>query len=487
MKIAFMQAYDPKYLYHSYLPPLGLGYLMSYVKRECWFIETSFHHKVETLIAEKPDIAAIGACSENFTDAQNHARRIKDELGIPVVVGNMHITALPHTLPQIFDVGVCGEGEISFAEILTLYKRTGKLEPHELTKINGICFHDNGKVHITPPVKLIKDLDILPYPDRDTLGDGWASDPSNEIHMVSSRGCPYRCSFCTSANNWKPFRFFSSDYVVKEIEYIRNKYNPKIIYFFDDLFIGHIGRFKEIVDKFKASKIYEGVDFRFYARADLMQDWIGEACAELNFHYIDFGFESNNPNVLKYLTKTKVKPETNQKCVDICRKYGLSLGGNFIMASPQETLEDMMDTYNFVERNRDVFDRVSMGPLHPNPGTPIWTEALQKGIVTEDMDFGRLAVTYDSFDKELFPYMSEVTPIDDFFNFWTKFNVMARDINNIGQMRRMVREKARISQAQYRAESELRRLKGSRMVQWALQLRDLKDKVVSKATKTAAL
>ena len=61
-----MQAYDPKYLYHSYLPPLGLGYLMGYIKRECWFVETSFHHKVDTLIAEKPDMAAIGALGRRY-------------------------------------------------------------------------------------------------------------------------------------------------------------------------------------------------------------------------------------------------------------------------------------------------------------------------------------------------------------------------------------------------------------------------------------
>ena len=158
----------------------------------------------------------------------------------------------------------------------------------------------------------------------------------------------------------------------------------------------------------------------------------------------------------------------------------MSLGGNFILGSPRETIEDMYDTYNFVERNRDAFDRVSMGPLHPNPGTPIWHEAIEKGIVTEDMDFGRLAVTYDSFDRETFPYMSEVVDIDTFFEFWTKFNIMSREINYIGQMRQLMREKGRLMNENFQINSELSTLHGSRLVKMALQMRDLKGKYFKK-------
>jgi radical SAM superfamily enzyme YgiQ (UPF0313 family) len=472
MKVSFLIAYDKNSPYQWSLPPLGIGYLSSYAKQRCWFLETTFHHKAPEVIDQKPDLVAISASTENFQQACEDAQTIKEALGVPILLGGMHITSLPHTLPAEFDVGCIGEGEQTFVDLVNLYHVKKCPDATDLEKIPGIVYHDKGTRAYGPPRNAIKDLDSLPYPDRETIDKGWGLAASDEVHLISSRGCPYRCSFCSSAKHWKTFRFFSANYVADEIEFLREKYNPEIVYFFDDLFIGHVGRWREVVRIFRERKLHEGVRFRAYARVDLVTEQMAAEFDELNFKYIDFGFETNSAKMLKYLTKTRVTPEVNQRAVDWLRENHISIGANFIIGSPPETLEDMMETHRFVERNRDAFDRCSVGPLQALPGTGIWEEAVAKGKVSEDMDWSRLGVSYETFDFDRFPFLGENVTPEDFLRIYTDFHHLAKEINYVGQIRRLVDQKAQREQEVQALQDELARLKGSRLVGAAMKLRD---------------
>jgi len=473
MHIAFITAYDIRNPYQVSLPPLGIGYLSAWVKQHCWDVTTSFHHTVDELVHAKPDIVAVSATSENFSDATIIATEAKDRLnGAPVILGGMHITSIPHVLPKVYDVGVIGEGENVFLELVKLYRETMKPSEQDLEKVPGICWHKEGKVVINPSSELIKDLDELPYPDRETIDHGWKLDASDTIHLISSRGCPYKCSFCSSSLHWKRFRFFSPEYVANEIAYLRERYNPEIIYFFDDLFVGHIGRWRKVVKLFRERGIHKGVEFRAYARVDLLTEQMAEEFDELNFRYIDFGLESNSQKILTYLTKTRVTPEINQRALDYCAASNISVGANFIIGSPDETTEDLNETYEFAERNRTKIDRCSVGPLQPLPGTPIWNEAKQKGLVSDTMDFGVLGVTYDKFDFDTFPFMAEQQTRDEFWDNWTKFNYLAKEINYGGHMKRLVKQRDKNAQELRELESQLASLKGSRLIKMANWVRE---------------
>lgn len=471
MHVAFITSYDPDSPYQVSLPPLGIGYLSSYLKQQEWSVETSFHHTVEELIDAKPDIAAVSSTTENFHHATTVAKTIKEELGIPVIGGGMHLTSLPHILPDPYDLGVVGEGEVTLTEIVRLYKEKKNPGVEDFRKMKGIIYRDNGEVVIAPSQDLIKEMDSLPFPDRELIDHGWKVPNWDTVHMVSSRGCPYKCSFCSSSLHWKRFRFFSPEYVAKEIEYLRERYNPQTLYFFDDLFVGHIGRWRKVVKLFRERGIHKGVTFRAYARVDLVTEQMADEFAELNFKYIDFGFESNNQEILKFLTKTRVTPEINQQAIDWLGKNNLSVGGNFIIGSPPETLEMAQETYEFAERNRDVIERCSVGPLQPLPGTPIWNIAKMKGLVSDDMDWSRLGVSYDNFKWERFPYMGESMSRDEFWGFWTKFHHLAKEINYVGQMKRMADASHRSELKIQELERELLSLKGSRLVKFANKLR----------------
>ncbi len=473
MKVSFLLAYDRQSPYQYSLPPLGIGYLSAYARQECWWLETTFHHRVEDLIAEKPDVIAISSSTENFTQARQDARAAREALGVPVILGGMHITSLPHTLPAEFDVACVGEGELTFVDLMRLFHVKRRPDPADYAKIPGVAYHgEDGRAALGPERAAIKELDTLPYPDRETVDRGWALAPKDEIHMISSRGCPYRCSFCSSALHWKTFRFFSAAYVAEEIEYLREKYNPEIIYFFDDLFVGHIGRWREVVRIFRERGLHKGVRFRAYARVDLITEEMAAQFEELNFKYVDFGFESNSRKILQYLTKTKVTPEVNQRAVDWLARHHISIGANFIIGSPIETKADMEETLEFARHNQDVFDRCSVGPLQPLPGTGVWREAMERGLVSEEMDWSRLGVSFETFDFERFPFMGESVTREEFLEVFTRFHHLAKEINYVGQIRRLVDQKALCELRIGELEGELARLRGSRLVRTAMRLRE---------------
>ncbi|MCC6547251.1 B12-binding domain-containing radical SAM protein [Candidatus Sumerlaeota bacterium] len=480
MHVAFITAYDPRSPYQVSLPPLGIGYLSSYLKQKCWFVETSFHHTAEELIDAKPDIIAVSSTTENFRHATDLARIAKETLGKPVIGGGMHITSLPHTLPDVYDLGVVGEGEQTIVEIINLYNSVSNPGPEDFKKLKGVVYHEDGRVVMSTPQDLIREMDEMPYPDRDMIDHGWKVPNWDTVHLVSSRGCPYKCSFCSSSLHWKRFRFFSPEYVAKEIEYLRNRYNPQTLYFFDDLFVGHIGRWREVVKLFKERRIHEGVRFRAYARVDLITQQMADEFADLNFQYIDFGFESNSEPVLKFLTKTRVTPEVNQRAIDMLAKNNLSIGANFIIGSPPETLEMAEETYQFALKNRDHIERCSVGPLQPLPGTGVWNYAKSKGIVSDNFEWSRLGVTYDTFSWDTFPFLGESVSREDFWNFWTKFHHLAKEINYVGQIRGIAYQNGQKEQKLRKLEQELKTLQGSRLVKVASKIRDIKQGLFGK-------
>ncbi len=470
MKLALYRTNEPGRPYQVSMPPLGLGYIAAYVKKLCWFCEMAFFRKPQDLIDWRPDIVGISSATENFNDALNLASHIKEELGIPVWIGGTHITALPHTLPDCFDVGVTSEGELTAVELVKLYNDHIPTAA-ELGTIPGICFHSEKGVVVNKRRDLISDMDSLPYPDRDLLGEHWAVPYKEQVHLITSRGCPYDCTFCAAPVQWKKVRYFSPEYVAREIEFLRRRYDPEEIFFFDDLFIGHIPRFKKICRLIRQRRLHEGIVFRSYARSDLLDESTADLFAELNFKYIDFGFEANTQSVLNYLNKKNVTPEKNQRAIDILAEREISIGGNFIIGSPKETRQQMEETRTFVERNKEHLDRCSMGPLQPVPGTRVWEYAKRRGIVSEDMDWSRFIVDLDHLDMHRDPYLCETMSVEEFQNFYDDFHQLAKEINTIGRMRKLERDLARARQREHILKSRLETLSGSRLVRLAARLK----------------
>lgn len=387
LKIGFIQAINK--IDVRWYRPLSFGYLKAYIDKYLNYpIEMQFLDSLDGI--EELDIIGISATSQDFSRAKEIAKLSKDKKKeIITILGGHHITYLPETLSEEFDVGLLGEGEKTFLELVHCFYHNGlRLKLDDLRSIKGIVFHENGKIIITKRRELITQLETLPFPFREK-GD--------MPYIFSSRGCPYRCAFCSSSAFWEKTRFFSAEYVVREIEWILERFpEVKHIPIWDDLFIANKPRFRKIVEMIEERKICDRVTFSFSVRANLVDDELNKAFKRINVSSVSFGAESGSNRILKLLNK-KNTIEMNQKAIDTLYRYGIQVACSFIVGSPTETEDEVRRTYEFILRN--VID----GKLSPNncivnilmpmPGTAIWDHAVRSGLIdVKNMDWKRLSV-----------------------------------------------------------------------------------------------
>ncbi|MBU0952197.1 MAG: B12-binding domain-containing radical SAM protein [Elusimicrobia bacterium] len=386
MKLLFINAINTKKYIETVYPPLGLAYLSSYLKKHFQAIQIKIiDSKIEETLKEfRPNYVGVSSVSQNFNRAIFVADLCK-KLNIPVFVGGVHITMLPESLPKIFDFGVVGEAEQTMVEVVDYLSKGGKSGSMEMKSINGLVLHDNEGILLTNKRPLLENLDLLPFPDRDLLN----IHIGETTYLFSSRGCPYKCTFCASTRFWNKTRWFSSNYVLAELELIINKYKPKVITFYDDLAVANLSRFQEIVKGIKSKGIDKKVKFNFSCRANLVNENLIATLKQLDIERICFGLESGSQKTLDFL-KPKMTIEKNRLALDMFHKAKIPIQATFIIGSPDESEKDILETYSFIKKSKLIDFETYI--LTPFPGTPVWDIALNKGIVSNGMNWEDLAV-----------------------------------------------------------------------------------------------
>ena len=387
MRLLLVNAIDAARAVETVFPPLGLGYLAAVLKKNFSSIEVRIvDREVEAAIkAFCPDAVGVSAVSQNMGLATRIGAYCKS-VGITVFLGGVHVSLLPESLPGTFDFGVAGEAEKTIVDLIGYLSDGGGPDSPEIEGIKGLILHNGPETRLTGERSPVENLDTLPFPDR-TLLD---IPRGRTTYLFTSRGCPYRCTFCASTRFWDRVRWFSADYVAEEIAHVVDAYRPWAISFYDDLFIGHRKRLREIVDLLCARGLNRKVKYSFACRADLVNDELVEILKPLDIQMVCMGLESGCQRTLEYLKGGGATIEQNRKAVKLLTDARINVQGTFIIGSPEETEEEILETLAFIRKSDLVNFEVYL--LSPFPGTPVWETAKKLGLVGNEMEWGRLAV-----------------------------------------------------------------------------------------------
>ncbi len=414
IKIGFI--YSKQNTFQCEYVPVAFAYLIAYLRKH---FSSDFDYIVTDcpveLINSNVDIVGFSSVTRALNKAILDAKKIKQSVAVPIVLGGSHITGLPESLPKVFDVGVVGEGERTFLGLMELFSQTGVMDSSGLANIEGLVYRDaDSKIKTTGPRQFIAEIDSIPYPEREYYKK-FKADP----YLTSSRGCPYRCVFCLTSKTWGyKYRCFSAEYVVNEIKNIMTDFPESVkreVFFADDLFVSNKERLKEFITCLKSEGLLGKYRLAGNVRANLVDKEFCDLLVEAGFYRVNFGLESASQKMLSYLKSDSLTVEQIQNALDLLYEYGIIVKNSFIIGSPGETEDDLALTYEFIIKNMwqgKILEALA-NTMIPFPGTSIWEYAAEKGLVSVDMDWDKIS-KYTWFRGDLLQGNCE--SLDDWLN-----------------------------------------------------------------------
>jgi radical SAM superfamily enzyme YgiQ (UPF0313 family) len=239
---------------------------------------------------------------------------------------------------------------------------------------------------------------------------------SRATQMLTSRGCPYQCVFCASSAFWQKIRFFSAKRVVEEIKLLYEKYKVEEITVYDDLFPANLERLRDIVELLEKENLLGKINFICLSRVNLMDDERCRLLKKMGVDSIGLGFESGSQKVLSYLKNDTTTVEQNKKAIEVAKRYGFQVHGFFMIGSPNETKEDMLETLKFIKEN--PINSVEIASVTPLPGTRLWEYAKKRGLVNDNMNVKKLNMHPQSKD---FIFLNEHMSREEFLKMYNLF------------------------------------------------------------------
>jgi radical SAM superfamily enzyme YgiQ (UPF0313 family) len=395
MKILFVLANDRA----QAEPGLGLAYIAAYLRDHMDDLDIKiFQHipKDISLVEEfSPDLIGISSIVIQYNSAFRFANNIKTRMEVPIIIGGPQITCSPELISNVFDVGVVGEGEQTTLELLQLLRSERRFDIAELEKINGLVFYQNDKLILTKSRNLLEPLDRIPKPARNLLNmDYHLKDKyvfglsyGRGTTIMTSRGCPFKCAFCSASHLWKKVRYNSAERVVDEIKELIGVFKVKLVRIYDALFPADRSRLRKITDLIENEGINKRIEIGLFCRVDLIDDEICRLLRRMGVVYIDFGIESGNQRILDFLKK-KITIEQIENAISLCRKYDFQIGGSFMIGSPTETECEMLNTLSFLKKLK--LNRFDFYTVVPYPGTPLYKFCLDNGLLKENLNLNSL-------------------------------------------------------------------------------------------------
>lgn len=360
---------------HPIFPPLGLAYLAAVLEQDGHEIKIidcpvygMNHEKLKAELATfQPDFVGIASMTPTIPEALQSARVAKEACpNAKVIMGGPHATFMDKQIlseEKAVDIVVRGEGEETLSELVQY-----SLDAKNLSDVKGITFRSEGKIVQTPNRPFIQDLDALPRPAYKYIPiEKYIISGKRILPIMSSRGCPFQCSFCVASQMFgAKFRGRSPKNVVDELEWLRDEYGADGVSFHDDTLTLDRKRMIGICDEIIERKI--NLPWGCQTRVDTVSKEILAKMKKANCNEVSFGIESGCQRILDAVKK-RVSVEQCERAVKWAKEEGLFVAVSTIINYPGETKESMLQTLDLMRRIKP--DDAWVCIATPYPGTEL--------------------------------------------------------------------------------------------------------------------
>ncbi len=370
------------------MPPLGLAGIAAYLDRfqiqsaiiDCYAEPESDALIIKYLEEEKPLFIGFSCTTSSFLDGiriAKYAKKIIPE--IRIIFGGVHVSALKEQIVQsypVIDYVVVGEGEHTLYQLLNAHET-------DLEKIKNIVFKNkDDRIVFTGFNKKLIDLDTLPFPAYEKLA-GYPLSYKLPIFnypkvpnasCISSRGCPYSCSYCDRSVFRKSFRYNSAQYLYNHLKYLKNNFNIRHINFYDDQFTFNRDR----VEAFAGLMIKNPlkITFNCAARAEHLDFELLKLMKAAGCWMISLGIETGDEKLLaQHRQNPDLKMMKNK--IHLIKKAGIRVKGLLMMGLPGESEESIKKSKSYVFSL--PIDDFNLAKFTPFPGSPIYSQIKEQG------------------------------------------------------------------------------------------------------------
>ncbi|MBE6498277.1 MAG: radical SAM protein [Methanobrevibacter sp.] len=391
MKVTFLNPpqTNSKYKFLGVVAPsLGIGYMAAVLEQhnidvdvlDASALELTYEEIGEEILKRNPDIVSISALTPTIGVALDSADKIKQvKPDTIVVLGGYHPTFEYKSVleEESVDVVVRGEGEYTLLELVRTIENNG-----DLFNVEGLAFHDenDGSLIVTPDRPIIENLDELPFPafhlfpmEKYRI----LNITTNVATIITTRGCPMQCSFCSSAAlHGHKLRRRSVENVVNEIEMRLMEQNIDTIAFMDDTFTLNKRFVKEFCSEIKKR------DLKFWwgctSRVDTLDRDLLQTMKDAGCITIFIGVESADQQMLEKMNKNITVSKT-ENAFKLAREVGIRSIASCVIGMPEDTIKSMKQTIKFVKKLNPNYALYSLAT--PYPGTRFYNETFKKNLI----------------------------------------------------------------------------------------------------------
>jgi len=422
--------------------PLGLAYLAAALEKggyeltvfDCPALGIDPKELGAKLASFEPDVVGITSITPTIKATLLAAHIAKEVCPNAVVVlGGPHATFMDSQVlseyPDV-DIVVRGEGEETLLELLSHLFDSGDLQT-----VSGISFRKNGQIIRTPNRPFIQNLDELPRPAYQYFPlKKYQFFGKLILPIMTSRGCPYQCSYCVSSRMaGKMFRARSPKNVVDELEWLRDVHGAGVFSFYDDAFTYDKKRAIEICQEIKNRNI--GLPWDCQTRVDQISREVLVKMREANCQLVSFGAESGCQKILDAVKK-KTTIELNEKAVKLAKEVGLSVAMSVIIGFPGETKETLQQTFDFIRRTEP--DYVYLCVATPYPGTDLHSLLEELGWKMSS-DWSQYDLQTPVFENPLLPVDLRETRREFYNHFYSWSYILRQSLKGNFYSRKMAR------------------------------------------------